>query len=134
GNTSSKSFTVHVNGVSEEFDNLTTVVNSLGLDPVLTQRLLDWLTTAQRHLDREKDACQQLDGFLLQVLAQAGKVNPTLTVAQAKALAAPANALEGSIGCISPTSPAPAAEQSLLGLLGTIDGFNLNPGIENPLT
>ena len=26
------------------------------------------------------------------------------------------------------------AEQSLLGLLGTIDGYNLNPGIENPLT
>jgi X-Pro dipeptidyl-peptidase len=134
GNSSSKSFNVHVNGVPEEFDNLTAVVQSLGLDTGLTTRLLTWLSTAQRHLDRQKDACQQLDGFLLQVLAQAGKVNPTLTVAQAKALAAAANALEGSIGCLSPTSPAPAAEQGLLGLLGTIEGFNLNPGVENPLT
>jgi hypothetical protein len=135
GNTSSpKTFTVHMNNVSEEFANLTTVVGSLGLNPGLTASLQTWLTTAQRHLDRQKDACQQLDGFLLQALAQAGKVNPTLTVGQGQALVAAANALEGSIGCLSPTSTAPAAEQSLLGLIGTIEGFGLNPGIENPLT
>ena len=135
GNTSApKTFTVHVNNVSEEFANLTTVVDSLGLNPGLTASLQAWLTTAQRHLDRQKDACQQLDGFLLQALAQAGKVNPTLTIAQGQALVAAANALEGSVGCLSPASTAPAAEQSLLGLIGTIEGFNLNPGIENPLT
>jgi len=135
GNMSSpKTFTVHVNGVSEELTNLINAVGSLGLDVGLTTSLETWLTTAQVHLDRQKDACQQLDWFLLQVLGQAGKVSPTLTVAQAKGLVASADALEGTLGCLSPASPAPQNEQSLLGLLGTIEGFGLNAGVENPLT
>jgi hypothetical protein len=116
---------VHVNGTAEELANLRALVTSFGLDPGLTASLLGWLTHAQTLLGKDKEACTQLNWFLKQVIQQAAGNAPKLTVAQATALLAAANALEGSLGCSGPGSGSPEGEQDLVGMIGTIGGMNL---------
>src|SRR5262249_21931047 len=68
--------------------------------------------------------CQHLDDFLTEVFDDALTGSPAMTVAQAVQLLS-ANQIEALLGCIPAGSPAPAAEQDLLELLGTIDGMGL---------
>jgi X-Pro dipeptidyl-peptidase len=135
GNTSApKTFTVHVRGASEELTNLEALVHSFGLAPALEANLEGWLTQAETLLGRGKSACTQYDWFIKQVIQYVAGTAPKLTVAQGRALAAAASALEGASGCRNPNSPVPAAEQSLIGLIGTITGMGLADPEETILT
>jgi beta-glucosidase len=119
-------------GADQQLESLSDFVGFLGLDKGLTKDLQNKLDGALKQLGKQKDACKQIDDFLVKVLDQAGKNNPKLTVAQAEQLLY-ANEIEINLGCLDPASPVPKAERDLLELGATIDGLGLEKGVADDL-
>lgn len=83
------------------------------------------LTSADSALRQGHNACQDLGTFVQHTFSDTLGKNPGLTVAQAQALAADANTFQQQIGCPVPNGPQAIAEQSVLGLGGTVYGLGL---------
>jgi hypothetical protein len=97
GNTASASFSVHVNGASEQVADLIALVNSYNLR-LLGTALHDKLVKVQEFLaaNKPKRACERLDSFLAQVKEQRGK---RLSIEQADRLTIDARRIKAVIGC-----------------------------------
>ena len=123
----------HVTVAAEQqIESLSDYVGFLDLNKGLTHDLQSKLDEALKRLDRHQDACDQLDDFLVEVLDQAGKNNPKLTVEQAHQLLY-ANEIEINLGCLDAGSPVPAAEHDLLDLGQTIDGLGIKKAVADDL-
>jgi FIMAH domain len=116
----------------QKIESLDDYVGFLALDKGLTNDLQNKLDEALRQLGNGKDACHQLDDFLVKVLDQAGKNNPKLTVDQAHILLY-ANEIEVDLGCLDGASPVPQAEHDLLDLGATIAGLALDKPVADDL-
>jgi hypothetical protein len=116
----------------QKIESLDDYVGFLGLDKGLTNDLQNKLDEALNQLGNGKDACHQLDDFLVRVLDQAGKNNSKLTIEQAHTLLY-ANEIEIDLGCLDATSPVPKAEHDLLDLGQTIDGLGLDKPVGDDL-
>jgi HYR domain-containing protein len=79
GNNASASFTIHVKGATEQLSDLAAAVQELGPGTSLADKLND----ARAALDKNKTAraCSDLNDFIHQVQAQAGKTIPATTAA-----------------------------------------------------
>jgi hypothetical protein len=117
---------------AEQIDGLSAFTASLGLDPKLAKALLHELDEAGRNLGKPKQSCDHLDKYLQQVIDQAGVGGSRLTLAQAGQLFS-ANQIEALLACIPAGSPAPAAEQDVLDLVGTIAGMGLDKPVADDL-
>src|SRR5262249_36833867 len=89
-------------------------------------------TDAAGNVEEPKQACQNLDDFVAEVFDDVLTGSPVTTVAQAEQLLA-ANQIATLLGCIPADSKAPAADQGLLELLGTIDGTGLADAVTGEL-
>src|SRR5581483_9053691 len=84
----------------------------------------DDLTTDLANVGQGSAACSGLQTFTAAVLQDATASKPPLTLAQAAALTAVANAVQTSDGCSVSTQSA-TAEQGVLTLSGTVSGLDL---------
>ena len=111
---------------------LSDFVTSLRLEKGLTNSLNGHLDRAAQRLGKQKDACNELDLFVQDVLNEAGKDKPRLTYAQADQLLS-VNQIETLLGCLARGSTRPDAEHQVLELMRTIDVLGLEKSVANDL-
>jgi hypothetical protein len=98
GNGASCSFTVHVKGAAEQIADLVTSVDSSVTKAGVQNALLAKLNAALAHIQGNDtaDACAELQAFIHQVEAQAGKA---ISTSDASALVTAAVQIRAVIGC-----------------------------------
>jgi hypothetical protein len=115
-----------------QINGLSDFVTSLRLEKGLTNSLNGHLDRAAQRLGKQKDACNELDLFVQDVLNEAGKDKPRLTYAQADQLLS-VNQIETLLGCLARGSTRPDAEHQVLELMRTIDALGLEKSVANDL-
>jgi hypothetical protein len=134
GQTTSGTFSVHVNGAGEQIDNLDGAVEAMNLDQKLADDLQAKLAVPAKKLGgNPKDACDAMSDFPATVIDEAGKKTPRITILQAQQLTGRAVTVEGALGCIPPGSPIGDAAHDLLELMQAIGGLGLKDGETNEL-
>jgi HYR domain len=133
GQSTSGTFSVHVNGAGEQIDNLNGAVEAMNLDRKLADDLRAKLAVPAKKLGNPKDACDAMSDFPATVIDEAGKKTPRITIPQAQQLTGRAVTVEGALGCIPPGSPIGDAAHGLLELMQAIGGLGLNDGQTNEL-
>jgi hypothetical protein len=113
--------------------NLRTLIAGMRLDKGLANDLDNRLADVARKLGSPKDACNGLADFVQTVIDDAGAQQARLTVAQAEAIVAAANTVEGFLGCGTGAAPRPQAEEDLLALIGIVNGMGLDNGLASDL-
>ena len=98
GNSTSKSFNVHIRGASEQITNLISLINSFNLSQGTANSLKTKLESAQAAISANDriGACSDVDHFVNQTQIQSGK---KITVSQANQLIAAAVTIKGALGC-----------------------------------
>jgi hypothetical protein len=98
GNAATGSFSVHVQGVDEQFGELKSMVDTFDMDRKVRRDLQDKLAALRSALDtgRTGTACSVLKGFLNEVSDESGK---GLTVDLATVLAERANRIRSVLAC-----------------------------------
>ena len=94
GNSSTASFTVHVNSAAEQLVSLLTAVNGAGPGSALTSKLQEVQGYVAAH--DKGHACTGLSSFIDLVASQKGK---KVTVAQATSFTTQANSIRAALGC-----------------------------------
>jgi Peptidase family M1 domain len=112
---------------------LSALVTSFGLDKGLTHTLQDHIDDANKRLGKQKDVCNQLDGFLTDVIDELGKPKPRMSFGQGVQLLS-VNQIEMLVGCIPSGSPLPEAELDVITLIHTIETLDLKDGLDHELT
>ena len=98
GNVATGSFSVHVQGVDEQFAELKSIVDNFDMDRKVRRDLQDKLAAVRSALDtgRTRTACSVLQGFVNEVRDEIGK---GLTVDLAGVLVERANRIRGVLAC-----------------------------------
>ena len=98
GNSATGSFSVHVQGVDEQFGELKWMVDTFDMDGKVRADLQGKLTNVRASLDsgRTRTACSVLKGFVNETSDESGK---GLTVDLATVLAERANRIRGVLAC-----------------------------------
>jgi len=108
----------------------------MNLDEPLSKELVQKLGDALKELDKGKlkQTCDRIDDVLDKSINDIGKKKPKLTVAQAEQIVGDAYLAEQLLGCIELDSTLPAAVQSVVDVIDTIDGLGASGGTEDDLT
>jgi hypothetical protein len=98
GNVATGSFSVHVQGVDEQFGELKSMVDTFDMDRKVRADLQEELATVRAALDtgRTRTACSVLQGFVNEVRDESGE---GLTVDLAAVLAERANRIRSVLAC-----------------------------------
>jgi photosystem II stability/assembly factor-like uncharacterized protein len=133
-------FDVDVENASMQVADLSTLIAGMGLDKGLANDLQNRLDDIARKIGQPgpprggtSPACGPLDDLVQRVVSAYARPPHGPTLAQAQAIVAAADTIEGALGCISPSSAIPAVEQDLLAFVGTVNGLGLSTGITNDL-
>jgi hypothetical protein len=111
--------------VVDQLAALHTLIAGFDLRNAISRPLQDDVTLAEKALSKARGVCDPLNDLMATAIDFAGSRAADMPFAQVLQLLAAANRAEAGAGCHLLTSPRPAAEASLVGLLQTIDGMNL---------
>jgi hypothetical protein len=128
-------FAVHVVGVEAQLGELSALVDAYDLSKPLDDRLQKHLAAAAGGWasDDTDTFCGALDDFADDVLEEAGRDRPELTISEAQSLTAELYKVETVGGCIAPTSVVPQGVDDALDLIGAVNDIVTAKGLANSL-
>jgi hypothetical protein len=124
---------LHVSTPSEQLAGLEGTIDGFGLDTGLSAQLHERIDDALRAVDDGRSPCDQLDHVVKTAIDKAGRHTGGLGFGQAVQILDTTNRVGRLLGCAAAVPGAAAAEDGLVGLLGTIDAMGLSKGESNSL-